>query len=67
MNPTELHAPNAWQATVAEAVAAGLIHDPVRLLQGALQCYWHLELTTTGVAAAWRLRLRETVDQGHVP
>ena len=30
----------------------GLIHEPVRLPEGALQCHWHLELTPKGVAAA---------------
>ncbi|MDQ2803628.1 MAG: hypothetical protein M3Y41_13470 [Pseudomonadota bacterium] len=30
----------------------GLIHDPVRLSEGALQCHWRLELTPKGVAAA---------------
>jgi hypothetical protein len=48
--------PNAWSAAVAEAVAAGLILDPVRLPPGALQCHWHLELTLTGSAVASRLR-----------
>jgi hypothetical protein len=58
--------PNAWHAAVAEAVAVGLIHDPVRLPPGALQCHWHLELTLTGVATAWRLRTRQPVDEGSV-
>jgi hypothetical protein len=44
-----------WRAVVAEAVAAGTLHDPVRLPAGALQCHWHLELTPAGVAAARRL------------
>ena len=39
-----------------EAVAAclreHLIHEPIRLPEGALQCHWHLELTSGGVAAA---------------
>jgi hypothetical protein len=43
-----------WLA-VADAVAAGYIHDPVRLPAGALQCHWHLELTPQGVEAARRL------------
>jgi hypothetical protein len=38
-----------WFAAVAEAVAAGYLHDPVRLPPGALQCHWHLELTPKGV------------------
>ena len=41
---------------VADAVAAGYIHDPVRLPAGALQCHWHLELTPRGVEAVQRLR-----------
>nr|WP_294529071.1 hypothetical protein [uncultured Rhodopila sp.] len=50
--------PSLWQAAVAEAVAARLVHDPVRLPAGALQCHWHLELTAAGVAASHRLRSR---------
>lgn len=30
----------------------GLIREPVRLPEGALQCHWRLELTPAGVAAA---------------
>jgi hypothetical protein len=45
-----------WRAAVAGALAAGYIHDPVRLLAGALQCHWHLELTPKGVETARRLR-----------
>ena len=30
---------------VAEAVASGQVPDPVRLMPGALQCLWRLELT----------------------
>ena len=30
----------------------GLIREPVRLPEGALQCHWRLELTPSGVAAA---------------
>ena len=41
---------------VADALAAGYIHDPVRLPPGALQCHWHLDLTARGVEAARRLR-----------
>ena len=47
--------PADWQATVAKAVADGLIYDPVRLLPGALQCHWRLELTPEGFAEAARL------------
>lgn len=67
--------PDEWRAAVAQAVAAGTVHDPVRLPPGALQCHWHLELTAAGVAAAraladgsvgpfhWRLS-REKVAPG---
>lgn len=48
--------PDAWRAAVAEAVFDGLLHDPVRLPEGALQCHWHLELTPKGVAAVRGLR-----------
>jgi hypothetical protein len=37
---------------VAESLREGLIQEPVRLPEGALQCHWHLELTPKGVAAA---------------
>jgi hypothetical protein len=42
---------------VQNAVAAGLLHDPVRLPPGALHCHWHLELTSRGQQAVldlWR-------------
>jgi hypothetical protein len=58
--------PAAWHAAVAEAVAAGLMQDPVRLPPGALQCHWHLELTATGTATVRRLRLRQSADRGDV-
>ena len=45
-----------WRAAVAEALARGYVHDPVRLVAGALQCHWHLELTPKGVEAARRLQ-----------
>jgi hypothetical protein len=37
---------------VAACLRDGLIHEPVRLPDGALQCHWHLELTPKGDAAA---------------
>ena len=43
---------NTFRAAVQEALRQGLIHEPVRLPEGALQCHWHLELTPRGVAAA---------------
>ncbi|MBS0644821.1 MAG: hypothetical protein U1E70_04085 [Acetobacteraceae bacterium] len=48
--------PEAWRNAVAGAVFDGLLHDPVRLPEGALQCHWHLELTPKGVAAVRGLR-----------
>ena len=52
----ELTGSDLDDAILAEAVhrclASGLVRDPVRLPAGALQCYWHLELTPQGVAAA---------------
>ncbi len=42
--------------TFSEVMAAclrdGLIREPIRLPEGALQCHWHLELTPKGVSAA---------------
>ena len=37
---------------VAANVRDGLIREPIRLPEGALQCHWHLELTSTGVERA---------------
>jgi hypothetical protein len=46
---------DALRAAVVEALAAGLMHDPVRLPPGALQCHWHLELTPAGVAGVQQM------------
>ena len=43
---------DGFRAAVAEALRQGLIREPIRLPEGALQCHWHLELTPRGVAAA---------------
>lgn len=40
---------------VASCLRDGLICEPVRLPEGALQCHWHLELTPAGVEAARQL------------
>jgi hypothetical protein len=37
---------------VAACVREGLVREPVRLPEGALQCHWHLELTPKGVEVA---------------
>ncbi len=44
--------PAAFHRAIAEALAARLIREPVRLPDGALQCHWRLELTPEGVARA---------------
>jgi hypothetical protein len=41
-----------FHEAVADCLARRLIHDPVRLGEGALQCHWHLELTPSGVGVA---------------
>lgn len=46
---------DAFCDAVAAGLREGLIREPVRLPEGALQCHWHLELTPSGVAAARRL------------
>jgi hypothetical protein len=50
--------PGAFSDAVAGCVRDGLVREPVRLPEGALQCHWHLELTPKGVAAA-----RAALDQ----
>jgi hypothetical protein len=44
-----------FHAAVAKALTAGLIHDPVVLPEGALQCHWELRLTHAGLARAREL------------
>ena len=39
-----------FRAALAQALADGLIHDPVRIAPGALQCHWQLEVTPAGAA-----------------
>ncbi len=39
-----------FRASLARALADGLIHDPVRIAPGALQCHWQLEVTPAGAA-----------------
>lgn len=47
-----------FRNALARAVARGDLLDPVRLLPGALQCHWHVELTPGG-ADTVRALLRE--------
>ena len=49
----------AFCDAVALAVREGLVREPIRLPEGALQCHWHLELTSAGVTAA-----RASVESG---
>ena len=51
---------DAFRAAIAEALRRGLIREPIRLPEGALQCHWHLELTQAGVAAARQERAGRT-------
>jgi hypothetical protein len=44
--------PTRFHDAVAACLRDGLIREPVRLPEGALQCHWRLELTPKGVAAA---------------
>ena len=43
---------DAFRDAVAACLREGLIREPIRLPEGALQCHWQLELTPEGVAAA---------------
>ena len=47
----------AFCDAVASCLREGLIREPIRLPEGALQCHWHLELTPAGVAAV-RMHVR---------
>jgi hypothetical protein len=43
---------NLFCDAVVTCLREGLIREPIRLPEGALQCHWHLELTPKGVAQA---------------
>ncbi len=43
---------DAFRDALDACLRDGLIREPVRLPEGALQCHWRLELTPAGVAAA---------------
>ena len=45
----------AFHDALTVCLRDGLIHDPVRLPEGALQCHWHLELTPAGVKIARKI------------
>jgi hypothetical protein len=42
----------AFCDAIASCLREGLIREPIRLPEGALQCHWQLELTPKGVQAA---------------
>jgi hypothetical protein len=42
----------AFCNAVTACLHDGLIREPVRLPEGALQCHWHLELTPEGAEVA---------------
>ncbi len=41
-----------FREAIGACLRDGLIREPIRLPEGALQCHWHLELTLAGVAVA---------------
>jgi hypothetical protein len=43
---------DAFRNAVGACLREGLIYEPIRLPEGALQCHWRLELTPKGVEAA---------------
>jgi hypothetical protein len=55
----DLHNFGMFCDAVAACLREGLIREPVRLPEGALQCHWHLELTPNGVVAARLLSERQ--------
>jgi hypothetical protein len=48
---------------VAKCLRDCLIHEPIRLPEGVLQCHWHLQLTTAGVEVARFVGDREQSKQ----
>jgi hypothetical protein len=52
---------------VADCLRDGLIREPVRLPEGALQCHWRLELTPAGVNAVRQLLERSPPLPDHLP
>jgi hypothetical protein len=46
---------DAFCDAVAACLRDGLIHEPIRLPEGALQCHWYLELTPAGVGVVRRI------------
>lgn len=55
---------DAFCDAVAACLRDGLIREPIRLPEGALQCHWHLELTAAGVQSARLIVLAATGSEG---
>jgi hypothetical protein len=51
---------DAFRDAVAGALRDGLIREPIRLPEGALQCHWQLELTPKGVEVTRSLLTRQS-------
>jgi hypothetical protein len=54
---------DSFRNAVGECLGEGLIREPIRLPEGALQCHWHLELTPKGVAAVRKCHCEERSDE----
>jgi hypothetical protein len=57
----------AFCGAVDACLREGLIREPIRLPEGALQCHWHLELTSKGVEAAHQLLERLSPPPNPLP
>jgi hypothetical protein len=55
---------DGFRDAVAACVREGLIREPIRLPEGALQCHWHLELTPAGVTAARKILRNSGAEEG---
>jgi hypothetical protein len=53
---------DAFCEAVAASLREGLVREPIRLPEGALQCHWHLELTPSGVAGARQILSNKLPD-----
>lgn len=56
---------DAFRDRVSACLREGLIHEPIRLPEGALQCHWRLELTPKGVDVARALVSSSCQTAGH--
>jgi len=56
---------DSFRGAVASCLRDGVIREPIRLPEGALQCHWHLELTPLGVAQARNYLAASPVLEGN--